>query len=105
MSTLCTSVCSRYPIGYPVFTIFNQQTKGTNMDEKDRLETIIEVYEVIQDNFGYDIGNSAVDAFNLLGSISIGNVCELDEDDDLIAVLSDEFPQSHNIWDYIRLVE
>ena len=75
------------------------------MDAEDRLALVQEVFEVIQDNFGYDLGNSTVDAFILLGSLSSGNICELDEDDELTSVLNDEFHKDHVIWDHIRLVE
>ena len=75
------------------------------MEEKARLAIMQEVYEVIQDNFGFDLGNAAQDAFSLLGALCSGEICELDPDDDLTEVLVLELTAEHPVWDHVRFVD
>ena len=81
---------------------------GEVLEEREAektLEVMKEVYEVIQDNFGFDLGNSAQDAFSLLGAICAGEICELDPDDDLTEVLALELTSEHPVWDHVRFVD
>ncbi len=70
--------------------------------EFDMLSIIQEVYDITSNNGELE---SYYSAFLLLGSLSEGQVCRLDSDDELCILLQDNFGDDHDLWNFVTVEE
>ena len=67
------------------------------------IDLVKEVFDILTDQIEPE--TDSITAFNLLGALASERIYRIDEDDDVLRMLKNEFEETHEIWEYVQVAE